>query len=63
MHKRCSGIRDRLTQTDDFTCQTRVSLKTNTAKICPGIALDGPSLEVEKKSCYLGAKIGADLYI
>ena len=55
VHKRCSGIR--ITppppRNSKFKCQSCANQQVNIAEDCPGIELNGQSLEIVEKFCYL----------
>ena len=59
MHKRCSSIRSKLEEESKFKCQACVKQQANIVKVYPGIELNGQSLEIVEKFCYLDGTIGA----
>ena len=40
-------------QNSKFKCQACANQQVNIAEDCPGIELNGPSLEIVEKFCYL----------
>ena len=57
--KRSSSTRGRQKEDDDFECRTCASQETEADKNCLGIKLNGQSLEVVERFCYLSDTIGA----
>ena len=59
MHKWCSGIRGKLEKDNNFKCQASANHHTGIAEDFPGIELNGQSLKIVEKFCYLGGTTGA----
>ena len=59
MHKRYSGIRGKLKEDSMFKCQVCAYKQTDIAEDCPSIDLNGKSLKIFKKFCYLCDTKGA----
>ena len=50
VHKK--GIRGKRKKDSKFKCQTCEKQRTDTARDCPGIELNGQSLKIQEKFCY-----------
>ena len=60
MHKKCSGIRGRLVEDEDFQCnRCRGQARPIDERPCDSITLGGHTLEVVDTFCYLGDTISA----
>ena len=60
MHKKCSGIRGRLVEDEDFQCsRCRGLARPIDGHPCDSFTLGGHTLEVVDKFCYLGDTISA----
>ena len=59
MHQRCSGIRGKLKKDTKFKCQTFANQQAGIAQECLDTELNGQSIEIVEKLCYLGDTIGA----
>ena len=59
MHKRCSSIKSKLKEESKFKSQICVKQQANIVKVYPGMELNGQSLEIVEKFCYLDGAIGA----
>ena len=58
VHERCSGIRAKLEKDSNFKCQSSANQHIGIAEDFPGIELNGQSLKIVEKFCYLCDKIG-----
>ena len=59
VHRKCSGIRGKLKEDSLFKYQTCANQQTNIAEDCPGIELNGRSLEIVEKFFCLSDTIEA----
>ena len=59
VHKRFSGIRGKLKKDSKFKCQTCANKQIHIAEDCPGIEMNGQSLEIVEKFCSRGDTSGA----
>ena len=59
MHRIRSGIRGRLKEDSKFKYHKCANQPTDVAEDCPGIKLNGQSLEIAEKYCYLHNTMGA----
>ena len=57
VHKRCSGIKGKLKEDGEFRCHTYANEETDIAKERTCLWLNGQSLEILEKFCYLGETI------
>ena len=63
VHMRCSGIRDKLKEDNKFVWTKQL---IDIAEDCPGIWINGQSLETKEKFCFLGntrKRIAVDNFI
>ena len=58
VRERCSGITGKLEKDSNFKCQSSANQHTGIAEDFPGIELNGQSLKIVEKFCYLCGKIG-----
>ena len=59
MYKRCSGVKGRLKENNQFKCKRCTVGETVGDLDIKTVECDGQSLEVVQKFCYLGDTIGA----
>ena len=59
VHKWCSGIRGKLEKDSNFKCQASANHHAEIAENFPGIGLNGQSVKIVEKFCYLGGTVGA----
>ena len=59
IHKRFCGIKGELKEDSEFEYQTCAIEETDIPEECPGIQLNGQSLEIVEKFCYCSHEIRA----
>ena len=59
MHKRCSSIKSKLKEESKFKSQICVKQQANVVKVYLGIEINGQSLKIVEKCCYLDGTTGA----